>query len=512
MKTRKFIATLIVCITLLMSVVSFSNKSYAKISEDKEYCVPESPFEHNSKFSIDEYAQLSTANESIVKHLYNVTEEMVNEKKAILASHITKTPMAMDPGVSSKVDATQSSIYKGSQIVKEIKGIFCEALSCNEDDIIIQNTIYCPAITEINIKEMEPYTITSETEENETRDFVERLANREISIHKAYKDGLEKNIEQMLAKMKGDIETPDNAPINYKKNPMSLVGHCHYLVFESKVIVKNSRTYSLVFSKDSKDDKNVAFYYVYRDDLEEKKPTFATSLDYESIEGTEVKKKATSAEENPFLPYYTDNDNNKKDTDAIAYIRSKTDEKIVSVDGVELKADGRENEKGWYYPDITNQKVVAKKYLFDTYNNKNDNGKVNEKVEVVGENGGKSQENPNIEWTFRRKIKEEEAKSDGSKVITITFNLPIDESRVEEGWSTIRDDDGAVRKITRTFKNNEGYDKEVPTYQNGTGKEVKTPVKLTAPVISKTGETTFFIVSLIVIASAVVVVAKRKIK
>lgn len=138
--------------------------------------------------------------------------------------------------------------------------------------------------------------------------------------------------------------------------------------------------------------------------------------------------------------------------------------------------------------------------------------KASEKVNVVGENGGESQENPNIEWTFRRKIKEQTKKDDGSIVITITYNLPIDETKVPEGWSMIRDDDGAVRKITRTFKKNESYENDVPVYQNGTGKEVKTSVKLTAPVISKTGETTFFIIVAILVASAVAVITKRKIK
>lgn len=507
MKIRKFVATLIACITLLMSVVGFLNKSYAKLRSNAgtHYLCPDTPYEHNAMYLLDVYTENSSFKDEKINIQYNVSDKMITEKKAILASYRT---------VDSKVLASlaaehlhQKAVYKGSETTADIKKIFTEALSCKESDITIQNIFKFPAIKEdgVDIKEKESVIITSETDLEIAKKLFEKMANNNLEIAKELNDGAIGDIEKSIEKLKGD---------NNDKETFNVLTFCNLNLFETRVIVENagehSGIYSLVVSPGST-EYQVSYYYVYRDDLEEK-PNFATSLDYESIEGTEVKKKATSAEENPFLPYYTDNDNNKKDTDAIAYIRSKTDEKIVSVDGVELKTDGRENEKGWYYPDITNQKVVAKKYLFDTYNNKNDNGKVNEKVEVVGENGGKSQENPNIEWTFRRKIKEEEAKSDGSKVITITFNLPIDESRVEEGWSTIRDDDGAVRKITRTFENNEGYDKEVPTYQNGTGKEVKTPVKLTAPVISKTGETTFLIVSLIVIASAVVVVAKRKIK
>lgn len=507
MKIRKFVATLIACITLLMSVVGFSNKSYAKINERDSYLYPSTPFEHNAMYILDIYAENSTGGDTTIEKTYEVTEEMINNKKAIFADYMGDE--LITASLSSKILGQMCNVYKGSDETTTIKKLFAKALSCSENDITIQNIYSSPAITEANVKALDPIMVTSEIELKDTKELVEKVANHEIAVAKALNDEDKvKDIEKRLAEMRDDS---NDEKFSYNKDPLAVLAFCHFNVFETRVIVKNVGAYSFVVSNGSEKYRN-KFYYVYRDDLEEKKPTFATSLDYESVEGTEVKKKATSAEENPFLPYYTDNDNNKKDTDAIAYIRSKTDEKIVSVDGVELKTDGRENEKGWYYPDITNQKVVAKKYLFDTYNNKNDNGKVNEKVEVVGENGGKSQENPNIEWTFRRKIKEEEAKSDGSKVITITFNLPIDESRVEEGWSTIRDDDGAVRKITRTFKNNEGYDKEVPTYQNGTGKEVKTPVKLTAPVISKTGETTFFIVSLIVIASAVVVVAKRKIK
>lgn len=509
MKKIKFISALMVCITLFMSIVSVFNKSYAKINQRDSYLYPSTPFEHNAMYILDIYAANSTGGDASVEKTYEVTQEMVNNKKAILAKYIGTEPV--DASMTSKLLSQMCNMYKGSDETAAIKKLFTEALSCNESDITIQNIYSSPAITEANVKALDPVMVTSETELKDTKDLVEKVANHEIAVAKGLKDELNakkaKEIEEFIEKMKDDS---DDSEFSYNKDPLRVLGHCHFNVFETKVIVKNVGTYSFVISNGEDKYKN-RFYYVYRDDLEEK-PDFATSLDYECVEGTEVKKKATSQEENPFLPYYTDNDNNKKDTDAIAYIRSKTDEKIVSVDGVELKTDGRENEKGWYYPDTTNQKVVAKKYLFDTYNNKNDNGKVNEKVEVVGENGGKSQENPNIEWTFRRKIKEEDKKDDGSTVVTITYNLPIDESKVEDGWSMIRDDDGAVRKITRTFKKNEGYDKDVVAYQNGTGKEVKTPVKLTAPVISKTGETTFFVIALIVIASVVVVTSKRKIK
>lgn len=531
MKKIKFVSALMVCITLLMSVVGFQNKSYAKLEENKQYVVPETPYQLSPKFIIDYvYNNNSTGNgTNRLDYTYEVTEEMVKEKKAILAEYISSDKI--DAITSSHVIKQKTFIYKNSDEVKKIKKLFSEKLGCKEEDITIKNTYYGPAVPEAKVGALDSVIITSEMEGEDTKDEVVKIANYNIDVCKGLYPNWEdpeeavypavSNLNLILEQMdelenKEESKFPNTLPLY--KEPGRILEHCNYVYFESEVNIKDIGTYSFVVS-DGTEAYNNRFYYVYREDKKPAEPApdpepakFETSLDYEGVEGTEVKKKATSEQENPFLPHYMDNDNNKKDMDAIAYIRSKTEENIVSVDGAKLTEDGKPNEKGWYYPDTTNKKVVAKKYPFDTYNNKVDNGKVNENVEVIGENGGKAQENPNIEWTFRRKIVEEETKPDGSKVITITFNLPIDEKRVEEGWTPLADEDGAVRRITRTFKKNESYEKDVPAYQNETGKEIKTPVKLTPPVISKTGETTFFIVAGIVAAAAVVVVIRRKIK
>ena len=274
-----------------------------------------------------------------------------------------------------------------------------------------------------------------------------------------------------------------------------------YTIIEATATLPNGTDYCLVIGNNDEWKMN---WLLAKKNLfigTEPEAEFSTTLDYEAIANKEVIKTATSEKENPFLPPYFDDDNNKKDADAKAYIRSATDEGIASTNGVAVNPDGTPNSQGWYYPDTTNTKVIAKDYPFDSYDNTTYNGMVTEKVAIVGTEGGTSEEVPNIKWTFRRKIKETTTGTDGSTTVTITYNLPVDESSIPDGWKPIYDEDGkTIHKITRTFKPSETYDKDVTVKQNGTDATNTTHVTVAPKVLSKTGESIVAILAIAVLA------------
>ena len=215
-----------------------------------------------------------------------------------------------------------------------------------------------------------------------------------------------------------------------------------------------------------------------------------------------------------YYPPYYENDDARKDVDATALIKSKTDEEIKATNGVDLTTDGKPNSEGWYYPDVNDKKVIAKDYPFDTYDNTTDNGMVKETVLLTGAEGGEDSQTPSIKWTFRRKVKEEKENPDGSITVTITYNLPVDEDSIPSDWSPVYDDDGTtIHKIQRVIKKGEDYDKDVPVKQNGTDATVVTPVKIEwekAPVIPQAGSALAVVVAGIVIVSGIALVSYRK--
>ena len=201
---------------------------------------------------------------------------------------------------------------------------------------------------------------------------------------------------------------------------------------------------------------------------------FKTTLEYEAtVEDVEGKMSGDT-----FLPPYFDNDNAKKDSDAIAIIKSKTEEGIKSTNGVDLKEDGKPNSEGWYYPDVEDKTVIEKKYEFDDYDNTIANGMVKETVQLTGTEGGEDTQKPSIKWTFRRKTKTEKENKDGSVTVTITYNLPVDPESIPEDWKPVYDKDGkTIHAIEKTIKKGEDYEKDVIVKQNGTDAKVSTPVK-----------------------------------
>ena len=242
---------------------------------------------------------------------------------------------------------------------------------------------------------------------------------------------------------------------------------------------------------------------------------FKTTLEYTSTpEG-----KMNDAKDTYLPPYYENEDKDaKKDVDATAIIKSTTKEEIVATNGVELtdkNVKGNPNSEGWYYPDLNDKTVIAKVYPFDKYNNPTDNGAVKEDVRLTGKDGGKDVQTPSVAWTLRRINYEEKTNDDKSVTVTITYNLPIDEKSIPEGWKAIKDSDGGIRKITRTFKPGEDYDKDVTVEQNGPSKAtVTTPVKvrwnIATKIIPQTGESWTIVIAGAAALLGIAVISYRK--
>ena len=279
---------------------------------------------------------------------------------------------------------------------------------------------------------------------------------------------------------------------------------------------KNGAEYGMVLGEDNN-------FYLFQTKEGEKEPEpdpedkeFKTDLTYRAeASGKKVDGKMDG---DVFLPPYYENEdkNAKKDADAIGIITSKTDEEIVATNDVALtdkNVKGNPNSEGWYYPDLNNKKVFEKEYPFDDYNNPKDNGAVKETVKLTGKDGGIDSQTPNIRWTLRRINFEKKKNDDKSITVTITYNLPIDEKSIPDGWKPIVDEDGGIRKITRTFKEGEGYKKDVTVEQNGESTAtVTTPVEVkwekddskADKVIPQTGA---FTVALIAIVAGIAVFA-----
>lgn len=215
-----------------------------------------------------------------------------------------------------------------------------------------------------------------------------------------------------------------------------------------------------------------------------------------------------------YYPQYYENYVSEEDTDATAKITSKTEEDIVAVKigdkTIEMKEDGTPNEAGWYYPDKDNKLVIAKDYQIEDYDNIEDQGKVKEKVGLVGSLGGEDEQEPSIEWTFRYIKEDITTNPDNSTTIVETTNLPIDPDSIPDGWKPIYDADGiTIHRITITIPANKGYDKDVPVNQlRDDGKIVTatTHVTIEPKKLSKTGES--FLLTFVAIGIAVFMIAK----
>lgn len=242
---------------------------------------------------------------------------------------------------------------------------------------------------------------------------------------------------------------------------------------------------------------------------------FDTTLEY--IAKIDEKEVGGTVENEVYKPNY-DKDNIKRDADVTAIIKSKNGDNIATVNGKALDSTGKANEDGWYYPNVNDKTTIAKLYPFSKYDNSTDNGMVTEKVELGNEEGLKSNQTVSIKWPFRIIDKTYDPKdiTQDTKTVTVTIttNLPMDPSKIPDGWTIVPDTDN--HKITKTYNRGDNVNEDVTVYQNKTGDTANTDVTINwsgnkPSVLPQTGES-IKVLALIVVCLGIAIVFVKKVK
>lgn len=242
---------------------------------------------------------------------------------------------------------------------------------------------------------------------------------------------------------------------------------------------------------------------------------FDTTLEY--IAKIDEKEVGGTVENEVYKPNY-DKDNIKRDADVTAIIKSTNGDNIVTVNGKALDSTGKTNEDGWYYPNVNDKTTIAKLYPFSKYDNSTDNGMVTEKVELENEEGLKSNQTVSIKWPFRIIDKTYDPKdiTQDTKTVTVTIttNLPMNPSKIPDGWTIVPDTDN--HKITKTYNRGDNVNEDVTVYQNKTGDTANTDVTINwsgnkPSVLPQTGES-IKVLALIVLCLGIAIVFVKKVK
>lgn len=273
-----------------------------------------------------------------------------------------------------------------------------------------------------------------------------------------------------------------------------------------KVVDGNNDTWILVLGQDAK--CYLVNSKVFNDE-------FDTTLEY--IAKIDEKEVGGTVENEVYKPNY-DKDNIKRDADVTAIIKSKNGDNIATVNGKALDSTGKANEDGWYYPNVNDKTTIAKLYPFSKYDNSTDNGMVTEKVELGNEEGLKSNQTVSIKWPFRIIDKTYDPKdiTQDTKTVTVTIttNLPMDPSKIPDGWTIVPDTDN--HKITKTYNRGDNVNEDVTVYQNKTGDTANTDVTINwsgnkPSVLPQTGES-IKVLALIVLCLGIAIVFVKKVK
>ena len=245
------------------------------------------------------------------------------------------------------------------------------------------------------------------------------------------------------------------------------------------------------------------------------KSDFDTTLEY--IAKIDEKEVGGTVENEVYKPNY-DKNNIKRDADVTAIIKSTNGDNIATVNGKSLDSTGKANEDGWYYPNVNDKTTIAKLYPFSKYDNSTDNGMVTEKVELGNEEGLKSNQTVSIKWPFRIIDKTYDPKdiTQDTKTVTVTIttNLPMDPSKIPDGWTIVPDTDN--HKITKTYNRGDNVNEDVTVYQNKTGDTANTDVTINwsgnkPSVLPQTGES-IKVLALIVLCLGIAIVFVKKVK
>lgn len=543
-RLKKLMSIAMIMIIILFNLTSLYSKTSATIIYKGEevdlldrvvpiYGTQSNKYEFNTMEILEYYSRASTLSaedgkELKFKHEVPVTKDLIPTNSETswydgfidakdASNFLNCLAVATEYGMDSSSIEKKNNNYKASSY--EIAESLANYLNIDVNDIEVCTTVIYPKVDGVNEKE-ESYTISSKN--GVTEEHIEMIEKFGDYNYKIARNHIIKILIENAKKNEGiDLKEEDLS----EENILECIDIIKNSMAQQKIsvtlVTANKENYKLVVGS----DRNFYLEKVTTEKPSEEKKDFSTELEYTAISGSEKLEGKMSADGSTFLPPYYDNDDSKKDADAIATIISKTDEEIVATDGVTLTNDGKANSKGWYYPNLDNKKVIAKDYPFDDYDNTKYNGIIKETVKLTGAEGGTDTQTPSIQWTFRRKTTDKKTNSDESITVTITYNLPVDPDSIPDGWEPVYDSDGqTIHKITRTFKKGEEYDKDVTVKQNGTGVTNTTPVTITWPkddgkkeelptVLAKTGETTKYILIAFIAGLAIFAVIRyRKLK
>lgn len=489
MKKLKSLLVILLSVILLTSCSMFFNVVNANIVDKNGNEIPAEDTDYYGLL----YGKTSNVyefNSTEFLEIYSINSTS-SEKTAFKKDRVDENDQSLIPiYYFNNEDVAQNTVWRDNNIYSNDASIIISLAAINESDHSYQMDIIKSLAKELNI-DSNDITLYVKVKTPVVPNYYETSKSYEINS----KNGVTAEIRQLA----GEFKTVNLRSFNTDDEKYS-----------QQIITATAKTstgaeYDMVLGRDDN-------FYLTRKmgpptPSGDEEKVFETDLSYKSISNKkEVEGKLKEGVYYP--PYYENEDKNaKKDADAYGIITSTKNVDIVKTNDVELKADGSANSEGWYYPDVTNKKVIEKEYKFDTYNNPKDNGAVKETVKLTGANDLTDTETPNIRWTLRRINYEEKTNDDKSVTVIITYNLPIDKGSIPDGWEAIADKDGGIRKIKRTFKQGEDYDKNVTVKQNGDPTvEVTTPVKVKWDTANKTIPQTgafTLVITLIVAGSAV---------
>lgn len=498
MKNMKKMVSLITAIIIMAScfVMLFTNEvqAAAVYSPSNKIKAPtSSPYE----FSAQEYMELSairaqsTTNDTVLPYRLDLTGKdailihQYDENYQVMTSNHfgdgrindieASTVLCFEFGVNNADNTTSNSQARSAIWYSHVKHLACSIAAAEDgidrNDVVLKVTVTTPQIViddlTIERKQYEINTATGITDE--VMEGIEQARLDNISV---------------FEKLNGTPYDPEGESFAPQQ-----------IVTVTATTTKNNATYRMAIATDDN-------WYMIKEDDSEDDLEFETELTYSAKVGTvDV---GYTMDNGTCLPKY-DKNNAKKDADVTAIISSKNDLPILTVDGEAVGADiNHANADGWYYTTADSKKEIAKLYKFADYDNLEDNGTVvydatkstnnyRGKVKVVlgtvvaQDEELESTEYVSIQWPFRiiEDVQDpKEITEDTTKVTrTVTTNLPIDKTKLPDGWAFTDTELGkSQHQVYKVYTREKGDITETPEFtKNGGNDTVTIDVKVTWP-------------------------------
>ena len=441
MKKLRTLLVKTVIISLVISYFVMMQYNNVLAVEENLFGKTSNCFEFNASNLLSIYAQISTGNSAEVEHRCDISGKSETEAIPIRGVDSKVGDSVWDDG---RINASDASLLLSLGVgmhtynegfkrdMNDIKTSISSKLEgISNEDIKVHITLTYPEIKE---EELQIEKVTYE------------IIDTETPVSEVEK--IDKQFEEY------------NKLVNEK---FQMYGVQEILTL--KAILKDGTEYSMTIPKTENN------WYMVKTKgpqiIVQPEEEFETDLDY-SAKVENVNVGGTINKDGVYEPNY-DKNNPKKDADVTATVKSTTNLDIIKVNGIALKEDGTPNDLGWYYADVNNKKEISKVYPFDTYNNTEYNGMIAERITVESSSTEKltSDEVVSIKWPFRiiEDVQNPETVTEGttSVIRTVTTNLPIDKTKLPEGWNFTDDNEGKTQhRVYKEYKLTSGHVDEKP--------------------------------------------------